>query len=259
MPSEQIDPILAAKFCLRRDDLKRHAAFIEANFLRAPIIFLANANAHNLRLRPRRDFLRPFIVAVQKQFSIRRQQFGKRTFFLCHARNIAKKFQMFTADARDDTKLRRDNFHERRKFARMICARFQNRRLMRFFQPQQSRWHADVIVKTRLAPQRGKFLAQHGRDEFLHRRLAIRAAHCDDWQIKLPPIRRRKFSKRNADIIHRQHRARRQFRGQFFLFHHDRRRTLRRDFIDEIVTVKFFSLDGKEQITSLRRPRIGAD
>ena len=259
MPSEQIDAILAAKFYLRRHDLKRHATFIKANFLRAPVVLFAKADAHNCRFRPRRNFFRPLVVAVQKQFSVRRQQFGKRTFFLRHARDVAKEFQVLAPDVRDDAKLRCNHFHERREFARMIRARFQSRRLMRFFQPQQRRRHADVIIKTRLAPQRRKFLAQHRRDQFLHRRLAVRTANRDDRQIKLLSISRRKFPQRNPDIIHRHHRARRQFRRQFFLFDDDRRRTFCRDFIDEIVPVKLFTANRKEQIARLRRPRIGAD
>ena len=45
----------------------------------------------------------------------------------------------------------------------------------------------------------------------------------------------------------------------FRLFNDNRRDAFRRDFIDEIVAVKFFALDGKEQIAHLRQPRIGAD
>ena len=56
MPTEQIDAILAAKFCLRRGDLKGHATFVEANFLGAPIVFFADTDTDDFRLRPRRDF-----------------------------------------------------------------------------------------------------------------------------------------------------------------------------------------------------------
>jgi hypothetical protein len=78
---------------------------------------------------------------------------------------------------------------------------------MSFVQTQQGHRHADVIVETGLAPQRRKFLAQHGRDQFLHRRLAIRAADRDDRQIKLTTIRRRKFSQGDSHIVHHQHSA----------------------------------------------------
>ncbi len=207
MPAQQIDPIFAAKFFLRVRNLKCRAIFVQPNFLRAPVVFFAKADADNFRFRARRDFFRPFVVAVHKQFSVRRQQFRQPAFFLRHARDIAKKFQMLAPDVRDDAELRLNHFHERREFARMIRAGFQHRGLMRFFQPQQGQRHADVVVETRLAPQRRKFLPQHRREQFLHRRFAVRAADRNHRQIKIFPISRRQFSER--DSAHRPPPARR--------------------------------------------------
>ncbi len=151
MPSEQIDPILAAKFFFRRPHSKRHAAFVQADFFRAPVVFFAETDANNFRFCSRNNFFRPFVVAVHKKFSVRRQQFREPAFFLRDARDIAKKFQMLATDVRQHAEFRLDHFHERRQFARMIRAGFQHGGLMRFFQPQQCQRHADVIVETRLA------------------------------------------------------------------------------------------------------------
>ena len=70
MPTEQIDPILAAKFFFRRLHPERHAIFIQTNFVRAPVIFFAKPDANNFRLRSRKNFSRPFIVAVHKKLSV---------------------------------------------------------------------------------------------------------------------------------------------------------------------------------------------
>ena len=282
MFSEQTHAILAGKSFVGRGDLKSDAVFVQPDFFCTPIIFFAKADADNLRFRPRRDFVRPLAVAVQKQFPIRREQFRKPAFFLRHAGDIAKKFQMLAPDARDDAELRRNHFHQRREFAGMIRAGFQHRRLMRFSQPQQSHRHADVIIKTRLAPQRRKFLAQHGRQQFLHRRLAIRAADRDDRQIKFAPVSRRQLAQRHTNIFYREQcrrwlrRPRRNGSGgaaaTFWrrgvaatqssdsrLFNDDSRDIFHCDFGDKIVAVKLVTLDGKKQIARLRRPRIGAD
>ncbi len=207
MPAQQIDPILAAKFFLRRLHPECHAVFVQTNFLRAPVVFFAEADADHLRLGPGRDFFRPFVVAVQKQFSVRRQQFRQPAFFPRDAGDIAKKFQMLAPDVRNHAELRLDHFHQRREFAGMIRAGFQHGGLVRFFQPQQRQRHAEVVVETRLAPERRQLLLEHRRNQFLHRRFAVRAADANHRQRKIRSIRRRQFSERGARIVHNQHGA----------------------------------------------------
>ena len=216
MPPQQIDPVLAAEFSLRRFHAKGHAVLVQANRTRPPVVFFTESDPHDRRARAPDDLLRPFVVAIDKELSVRRQQFREPAFFLRHARQVAKKFQMLAADVRQHAVFRLNHFHQRREFARMIRARFEHRRPVRFFQAQQRQRHADVVVETRLAPKRGQRWPQRRRDQFLGRRLAVGAADGDHRQIKFPPVRRGEFSQRRARVIHDEHRAVRQWRGNFF-------------------------------------------
>ena len=104
--------------------------------------------------------LRPFVVTIDKEPAVRRQQFREPAFFLRHARQVAKKFQMLAANVRQHAVFRLNHFHQRREFTRMIRPRFEHRGLVRFFQAQQRQRHADVVVEARLAPNRCERLPQ---------------------------------------------------------------------------------------------------
>ena len=104
-----------------------------------------------------------------------------------HARRVAKEFQMFPANVRNDAEVRMDHFHQRRNFAGMICADFEHRRLMQFLQPEQRQRHPNVVVETGFTPEHGQSLSQHrGDSSFV---VVFRwTRHGDNRQRKILPV-----------------------------------------------------------------------
>ena len=265
MPAQKIDAVVTAELLVRRNHAKRCSVLAHPTPGDAPLALVAKTNLHDLCTRACRQLRGIGIVAIQKKFSIRREQFRQRALLLRHAFEVAKKFEMLTANARDDSEARLDHLHQRRKFTGMIRARLQHRRLMRRLNPQQRVWHADVVVEAGLAPDRGEFLAQHGCDEILRRRLPVRAADRDDRQRKLPAIRRRQFAKRHPRIrdfnsgtgvspVRQRSRCRTTPR-----IHHHRRNILPRDQLKKLMPIKRVAFECDEQIARLHLPRIRAD
>ena len=164
-------------------------------------------DARHRRFRARRDGFRETCVAVDEKFAVSGKQFREPAFFFRHAVHVAEKFQMLAPDTRDDTEARLNHRDQRRDFPGMIGADLEHRRLVMRLQPQQRERHANVVVEARLAPERGKFLTQHRRDEFLRRGFAVRAADRDDGQREVAAILRREPGERLAGVFHCDERA----------------------------------------------------
>jgi len=97
-------------------------------------------------------------------------------------------------------------------------------------------------------------LPERRGDQFLDRRLAVRAADTNNGQIEFTPVSRGQFAERRARVAHREHGAFRQGGGDFFPFHNDRCNTFGCDFVQKIVAVEMPAFDGKKQVARFCLP-----
>lgn len=166
---------------------------------------------------------------------------------------------MLAADAGDHAVARRGHGHERREFAGMVGADLEDGGLVMRLQPEQGQGHANVVVETRLAPERGMFLAQHGGDQLLRRGLAVGAAHDDGRQLEIRAVLGGQPAERLPGVFDGNDGATQRQDGQACRLDNHRGNFPPPDLGQKIVAVKFFPGQGDEQIPGPRLARIRAD
>ena len=87
---------------------------------------------------------------------------------------------MCLAHVGDDAKIWQHNLHQSLDFARMVRTHLHNGEIMLLRELQQSLRHTNMVVEVTLRIEHIVFLLQHGGNEFLRGRLAIRTRNAND-------------------------------------------------------------------------------
>jgi hypothetical protein len=152
-----------------------------------------------------------------------------------------------------------NNVYQWRKLTGMVGADFENSHLMRPIQIQDCERHADLIIKTSLAPKNRQFLPEHRCYKFFGGGFPIRTSDPDDWYGKLFPVSSPQLTQGLAGIRNGYHRRFKRDWGNAVTLGHYRCDRFSGDFLNKLMTIESFTREGEKDIPWLSVPRIRAN
>ena len=200
------------------------------------------------------------IVGVQHDRASGRQRADDRRVLFRHVGDAAHEFLMLALGVVDHGDRRLRDGSELRRLARMVHAELDRGRGMLRAKTEQRQRKADRVVEVafgREHPRAAEVSAQHRRQHFLDRRLAVAADDGDDRKRKPRAPVRRQLAERAQRVRHGDEIARESIRPVEGDERGDRALVARG--VDEIVSVEALALERDEEVARRERARVGGD
>lgn len=250
--AEEVDTVIAIVShagCVHRES---SALFVEAHAADTPVVARLKTNSHDCGARSSRQLIGPRVVAIEKEASIRGQQFRQPAFFVSNTGKVAEELEVLAANVGNDAVAGLDHFHQGCKLAGMVGASFEDGGLMAGIESQEGERNANVVVEACFTRERGELLPKDGSDEFFGGGLAVGAGDGDGFGSKLLAVGSGEAAEGASGIDNANDGALRQALGPASALDEHCGHTAAGCGLEEMVPIKAFTRDGDEEFAGAR-------